>query len=133
MEFYNYNCQAFGKRLKLFECSYLKVNNEHYLFNQMVKYDRDMGTEYKVRVWIDARPMFAKKSFRFADVKFDMCSIFEHKFDLQLLRLFMAEFKKSNNLPQHCPLKGVSMTRWILIIKFFYSIFFVKFVLECCL
>ncbi|KAI8122517.1 hypothetical protein CVS40_6578 [Lucilia cuprina] len=106
LEFYNFTCQAFGKRLKQIDCSFTKFSNEHYSFTEAATFDRDMGKGLKLRLWIDVKQRLLKKYFRFVDVKLEACDALTHTFEQQFLKMIVMEYKRTTNLPTQCPFKG---------------------------
>lgn len=74
-----------------------------------MKLDRDMGKDFKMRYMIDAKPKYAKKSIRFADVKFDMCNQMGHTFEIPILRFVWREVERTGNFSTRCPYKAASL------------------------
>lgn len=106
---FNTTCQPFGTRFKHFSSSYQKISDVYYLYNLAFKLAKDMGTELKIRYWIDIKPKFAKKSLRCADEKFELCNLFRSNIDVPAFRFVWHEVARSGHLPSRCPVKAVSM------------------------
>ena len=74
-----------------------------------MKFDRDLDTEFKVRVWLDAKTQFSLKYYRGIDAKFEACSFLHQLPEFQLLKSIFKELKKITNFPHQCPFQGVSV------------------------
>ncbi|KAI8122514.1 hypothetical protein CVS40_6577 [Lucilia cuprina] len=106
LELHNFSCQKYGKQLKQLDCMYKEYSKNHFSFSHTVIFDRDMDDNFKIRIWIDVKQLSAKKYFRFADIKLGACSSLSQRLDHQFIRLLATEYKRTTNLPIHCPFKG---------------------------
>lgn len=71
------------------------------------EFDKDLDRSVRVQVLVSYMPHNFGKSVQLVNINMNMCEILTQSMSLPLMKMIMAELRKSSNIPYECPLKAV--------------------------
>lgn len=78
-----------------------------YTLDVNYEFDKDLGRSVKLQILVSYIPHNFGKSVQLVNINMNMCEFLTQSMSLPLMKMIMAELRKSSNIPYECPLKAV--------------------------